>query len=55
MVFAAYVDCEDNQSFILDAKNYGNIARYIAHSCDPNLFSQKMININSQPIIVLHA
>ena len=37
----AKVDFEDSQPFILDAKNYGNIARYIAHSCDPNLFSQK--------------
>ena len=54
-VYAAKVDIEDSQPFILDAKNYGNIARYIAHSCDPNLFSQKMIYINSQPIIVLHA
>ena len=35
---------------VWEKKNYGNIARYIAYSCDPNWFSQKMININSQPI-----
>ncbi|XP_065646369.1 histone-lysine N-methyltransferase SETDB1 isoform X7 [Hydra vulgaris] len=33
----------DNQMFILDAKSYGNVGRYMNHSCSPNLFVQNVM------------
>lgn len=37
--FLFNVDCfnVDKQTYVVDALNYGNEARWVNHSCDPNL------------------
>ena len=37
--YAVSFNIDSRNNFIIDAKNMGNIARYISHSCDPNLFA----------------
>ncbi|XP_006648891.1 histone-lysine N-methyltransferase, H3 lysine-9 specific SUVH6-like [Oryza brachyantha] len=49
---------EDEDGFAIDALNWGNLARFINHSCTPNLFAQNVLydhdNI-SMPHIMLFA
>ena len=33
---------KDGETYCIDARRYGNIARFINHSCDPNLIPVKM-------------
>lgn len=35
---------ESEPEFCIDAGSYGNIARYINHSCEPNLFVQCVLS-----------
>ena len=37
--YALSFNIDSKNNFIIDAKYAGNIARYISHSCDPNLFA----------------
>merc|ERR1719505_257303 len=32
----------DRQSYVIDAKSYANVGRYLNHSCSPNLFVQNV-------------
>lgn len=36
-------DIVDDGSFTIDAANYGNIGRFINHSCSPNLYAQNVL------------
>lgn len=36
-------NCMDDGSFTLDAAQYGNVARFINHSCSPNIFAQNVL------------
>lgn len=40
--------------YIIDATFYGNKARYINHSCDPNLKSDKLV-VNGETHIIFQA
>lgn len=33
----------DNQMYIIDAKSFGNVGRYMNHSCSPNVFVQNVM------------
>jgi len=33
----------DSGTFTIDAANYGNVARFINHSCSPNLIAQNVL------------
>ncbi|XVF11307.1 hypothetical protein REPUB_Repub08aG0015400 [Reevesia pubescens] len=49
---------EVNESFIIDAAKFGNVGRFINHSCSPNLFSQNVLfdhGNRSMPHIMLFA
>lgn len=35
---------ENDPEFCIDAGSVGNVARFINHSCDPNLFVQCVVN-----------
>lgn len=35
---------ESEPEFCIDAGSYGNVARYINHSCEPNLFVQCVLS-----------
>jgi histone-lysine N-methyltransferase SETD1 len=48
-----YMFALDNE-YIIDATFYGNKARYINHSCDPNLKSDKLV-INGETHIIFYA
>lgn len=36
------IDLKDGETYCIDARRYGNIARFINHSCDPNLIPVKV-------------
>lgn len=36
-------DVEDDGGFTIDAKEYGNVGRFINHSCSPNLYAQNIL------------
>lgn len=40
---------------VCDAYKYGNISRFLAHSCDPNIKVHVIINNEFKPILVMHA
>ena len=48
-----YLFSLDND-YIIDATFYGNKARYINHSCDPNLKSDKLV-VNGETHIIFQA
>ncbi|KAM9858173.1 histone-lysine N-methyltransferase SETD1B-A-like [Aulostomus maculatus] len=43
-----------NQDTIIDATKYGNLARFINHSCNPNCYA-KIITVESQKKIVIYS
>jgi SET domain-containing protein len=43
-----------DNDYIIDATFYGNKARYINHSCDPNLKSDKLV-VNGETHIIFMA
>ena len=45
---------DEKREYIIDATYYGNKARYINHSCDPNLKADKL-EINGETHIVFYA
>ncbi|KAK6250383.1 hypothetical protein SCA6_004388 [Theobroma cacao] len=49
---------EVNECFTIDAAQFGNVGRFINHSCSPNLFAQNVLfdhNDSSMPHIMLFA
>ncbi|KAL3524114.1 hypothetical protein ACH5RR_016948 [Cinchona calisaya] len=36
-------DLDDGEGFTIDAAQYGNLGRFINHSCSPNLFAQNVL------------
>ena len=43
-----------NKDYIIDATNYGSKARYINHSCEPNL-NAEYLNVNGETHIIFVA
>ncbi|MCO5607841.1 hypothetical protein L7F22_062043 [Adiantum nelumboides] len=41
---AKFKDILDQPEFCIDAGTFGNVARFINHSCEPNLFVQCVVN-----------
>mmetsp|Transcript_30276 Transcript_30276/g.78320 ORF Transcript_30276/g.78320 Transcript_30276/m.78320 type:complete len:91 (-) Transcript_30276:2492-2764(-) len=35
--------CNNVDPFVVDARSYGNVARFISHSCEPNLSLQQVV------------
>lgn len=40
---ASSVDAAENVGFTIDAARYGNIGRFVNHSCSPNLYAQNVL------------
>lgn len=38
---------------VLDATKYGNLARYINHSCDPNCYTATIVTEDSKKIVII--
>uniref|UniRef100_A0A803Q1Y1 SET domain-containing protein n=1 Tax=Cannabis sativa TaxID=3483 RepID=A0A803Q1Y1_CANSA len=36
-------DAYDESGFAIDAAKYGNVGRFIDHSCSPNIYAQKIL------------
>ncbi|KAM6564465.1 hypothetical protein CsatB_024463 [Cannabis sativa] len=36
-------DVDDDSGFTIDAAEYGNVGRFINHSCSPNIYAQKIL------------
>ncbi|KAG9151150.1 hypothetical protein Leryth_002723 [Lithospermum erythrorhizon] len=43
------IDAEEDGGYTIDAARYGNVGRFVNHSCSPNLYAQDVLNDHADP------